>query len=282
MTVVLPRSLPEAHAALAADPDADLLAGGTDLMVDVNYGRRRPTSVVGLRAVPELRRYRRDGGTVRLGAGLTYLDLMAEPLAGWLPGLAAAARSVGSPQIRAAGTIGGNLGTASPAGDLLPVLDALDAVVIVSSTGGARRVPYRELVVGVKRTSLAPGELIEAVEVPVLDGGQEYLKVGVRNAMVISAAGVAVVVDRAGRTVRCALGAVGPTTIRATEAEAVAAGGLDWGPDGPSAPDPTVFERFAAAAAEAARPIDDHRSTAVYRRHAVGVMARRALLRVVS
>jgi CO/xanthine dehydrogenase FAD-binding subunit len=202
---------------------------------------------------------------------------MSPDLAGLVPGLAMAARTVGSPQIRNAGTVGGNIATASPAGDTLPVLIALDAVVEVAGATGRRQVALQELIVGPKRTSLRPGELIAAVEVPILRGGQEYLKVGVRNAMVIAVASLALVADVDGRSVRCGLGSVGPVPLRAREAEAWLAREVDW-TSGRLSPERAVeFGRMVTAAA---RPIDDHRSSAAYRNHAVGVMAARAAARL--
>ena len=169
----------------------------------------------------------RPGGrrSVRLGAGVTYAELDDRPLAELLPALAQAARTVGSPQIRNAATIGGNLATCSPAGDGLPVLAALDAIVELRGPDGVRTLPVAEFMTGVKRTALRPGELITAVTVPVLDGWQGYAKVGVRNAMVIAIAGACLAVDRPARSVRLALGSVAPTIVRAPEAEAFAAGG---------------------------------------------------------
>jgi CO/xanthine dehydrogenase FAD-binding subunit len=199
------------------------------------------------------------------------------PLSSLLPPLAEAARTVGSPQIRNAGTIGGNLGTASPAGDTLPVLLALEADVVLQGPGGRRSLPLREFLVGVKRTALEPGELVVAVDVPRPDGWQGFAKVGVRNAMVIAIASACLAVDRPARRVRLALGSVGPTVLRATEAETWVAGALDWDRDG--AVDPDVAEEFGRLVALAARPIDDHRSTAAYRAHAVGVLGRRLLAR---
>ena len=200
MKVAHPRTLDEAFEALERLPDAQLLAGGTDFVVEVNFGHRRPPAVVGLRRVAELQGWRRDDGELVLGAGLTFTEIETQ-LAGELPALAAAARTVGSPQMRNAGTLGGNLGTASPAGDSLPVLAALDAKVVVASRAGDRTLSMAELVTGVKRTALAPGEIIREVRVPRLRGPQQFLKVGTRNAMVISVAGVAVVIDLEGRTV---------------------------------------------------------------------------------
>ena len=275
MKVAHPRTLDEALEALQRDPDAQLLAGGTDFVVEVNFGHRRPPAVVGLRRVAELQGWRRDDGELVLGAGLTFTEIETQ-LAGELPALAAAARTVGSPQMRNAGTLGGNLGTASPAGDALPVLAALDAKVVLASRDGDRTLPLTEFVTGVKRTALRPGEIIREVRVPRLRGPQQFLKVGTRNAMVISIVCAALVIDLDGRTVRCGLGSVAPTPMRATEAEAFIGGEIDW--DGPRAPAASVT-RFGELAAAAARPITDHRSSAEYRRRAVQVITTRALQR---
>ena len=277
MTVAVPKSLGEALGLLAEDPQAHVLAGGTDFMVAVNYGHRQPRTVVSLRRVDELRGWRREGDTLVLGAGLRYVEMMASDLAQLAPALAQAARTVGSPQIRNTGTLGGNVATASPAGDTLPVLAALDAVVTVASTDGERSVPLDELIVGVKRTTMEPHELITAVRIPVAAGPQEFLKIGTRNAMVISVASVALVVDLNHHTVACALGSVATTPRRCTEAEAMVIDEIDW--ELGRIDDPRVYETFGSMCAAAASPIDDHRSTADYRRHGVGVMARRALMR---
>ena len=283
--VLLPRSLDETVDALHEMPDATILAGGTDLMVAVNAGTHRPGTVVSLARVPDLRSWRRDGNELVLGACLTYTEMEHGELASLVPALCQAARTVGSPQIRNAATLGGNLGTASPAGDTLPVLAALDAVVEVRGHDGSRSIPVLDFVTGVKRTALQPGELVTAVRLPVLRGPQEFLKVGTRNAMVISVVMAALVVDLDGHTVRLGLGSVAPVPVRAREAEAYAEALVDWAGLGPGAGrigDPAVFERFGALAAEATAPIDDHRSTADYRRHAVSVCARRALERALG
>ena len=198
------------------------------------------------------------------------------PLAGWVPALAQAARTVGSPQIRHAATIGGNLGTCSPAGDGLPVLSALDAQVHLASVAGERTLSFDEFMIGPKRTARQPGELITGVTVPVFGGWQGYSKVGVRNAMVIAVASASLVVDTAGRSVRLALGSVGPVILRCPEAEALANTEADFAARRVSE---TVVAQFAELARDAARPIDDHRSTAEYRRHAIGVLAGRLLRR---
>ena len=280
--MLIPTTLAGALSALADEPSSMVLAGGTDAMVEVNAGHRRPQSVIAISRIPELRTWTFDAhpddarsGTLRIGAGVTYAELEQEPFVRWVPALAQAARTVGSPQIRHAATIGGNLATCSPAGDGLPVLAALDAVVHLVSAGGSRSIPFSDFMTGPKRTTLVPGELIEAVSVPVFDGWQGYAKIGVRNAMVISTAGACLVVDNSSG-VRLALGSVGPTIIRCHDAESYAASVVDHQARSVSAVESIEFGRLAAAAA---RPIDDHRSTAEYRRHAVAVLARRLLRR---
>jgi CO/xanthine dehydrogenase FAD-binding subunit len=273
MAVLSPATLDEALDALAAHPEAHVLAGGTDFMVEVNFGHRRPDDVVALRRIDELRGWSVAGDTIRLGGGVTCTQLMDLDLARHAPALAQAARTVGSPQIRNAATIGGNLGTGSPAGDLLPVLAALDATILLRSATGSRRLSIHEFLVGPKRTALAPGELVVEVVVPIARGPQEFLKVGVRNAMVIAIASIALVVQDG--AVAVAAGSVGPTVLRARDAEVW----LSAHPDGQSEATAAEFGRRVAAEM---RPIDDHRSTAVYRRRAVEVMAARALRRVAA
>jgi len=280
VTVTIATSIDDACAALDADPEALVIAGGTDLMVEVNRGTRSVGNVVAVDRVPELQGWSLEGdrsNVLRLGAGTTCADLAEPSLAKLVPALAQAARTVGSPQIRNAATLGGNLATASPAGDMLPVLAALDAEVELRSSTSTRHLPLDEFVVGVKVNALVPGELITAIRVPVLDGPQEFLKVGTRNAMVIAVTSLALVVDRPGRTVRVALGSVAPVPVRAIEAEVLAAERCDF--DGMCVPSDEVVDRFAVLVADAARPIDDHRGSAAYRRHAVGVLARRAIRR---
>jgi len=273
--IARPRNLEEAFDALDEMPDAHLLAGGTDLMVEVNFGHRRPPSVVALRRVEELQGYDVSDRDVALRGGLTWTTVEKE-LAEVLPGLAAAARTIGSPQMRNAATVGGNVGTASPAGDSLPVLAAMDATVVLARRGAQRSLPLVDFITGVKRTVIEPGEIIREVRVPRLDGPQQFLKVGTRNAMVISIVCCGVVVDQAGRSVRCALGSVAPRPLRATEAERFANAEIDW--ERMSAP-PEVAAAFGRLAREAAAPISDQRGTADYRNHAVEVITTRALQR---
>jgi CO/xanthine dehydrogenase FAD-binding subunit len=274
----VPDSLDGALAALAADPDATLLAGGTDLMVEVNDGRRPLGPVIAVARVPELRTVHVADTELVLGASVTYTEMLRPPIATVAPSLAYAARTVGSPQIRNAGTIGGNLATASPAGDTLPVLVALGAAVDLAGPEGRRNVPVRELFTGPKRTVIGAGEMIVAVRVPRRRGPQDYLKVGVRNAMVIAVASLAIAVDLDARTIGIGLGSVGPTPLAADDATEWLAGRAAWRADGLSVPADDQDE-FGARVAAAARPIDDHRSTGDYRRHAIGVLARRALRR---
>jgi CO/xanthine dehydrogenase FAD-binding subunit len=278
VAVRVARDLDDAMHALAADPAVVLLAGGTDLMVDINFGRRRPESIVAIDQVDELRAIHQDG-RVRVGAGVTYTRLLAEDVAS--RALREASRTVGSPQIRNAGTIGGNIATSSPAGDALPVLAALDARIVVRSLRGERSVPFAYWMTGPKRNIRAPDEIVVAAEWEPAGGAQTFMKVGTRNAMVIAVASLAIVVDRANATVRVALGSCGPTIMRAHEAEAFARGifeELGW--DRPTRPSETACAAFGAHVAAAARPIDDVRGTKAYRRHVLAVMARRALSRV--
>src|SRR4029453_15745515 len=186
MEFLQPRSLPEALDVKAERPKAVPIAGGTDVMVELNFDRRRPAAVVDLTRVEELADWSRsDGGEVRVGAGVTYTRMVAE-LADDLPGLAVGARPVGSPQTRNRGTIGGNLGSASPAGDCHPPLLAVGAEVEVASAGSARRVPIEEFFTGPKQSALEPNELICAVHLPAATGPQQFAKIGTRNAMVIA------------------------------------------------------------------------------------------------
>lgn len=277
MSVFMPTSIDEAVSLLAEHHDARLLSGGTDTMVEVNFNRLKPNTIIGLRRIESLRSFEVTEQSVTIGAGVPYAQMETGPLAKALPALAAAARTVGSPQIRAAGTLGGNLGTCSPAGDGLPVLAALDATINLRSTSGVRSVPFAEFMVGVKRNSRRLDEIIESVTIARSHGFQDYAKVGVRNAMVISVASVCFAHDIERASVKVALGAVGPTIIRAREAESWLCSQVDASNILPA--DDGVASEFANRVAAEARPIDDHRSTAAYRRHAVGVLARRLYLR---
>lgn len=279
MDVLLPNSLEEALEMKAERPETVPIAGGTDLMVELNFGRRRPPAMMDVSRLPELARFGREDGWFFLGSGVTYRTIERD-LPEFVP-LVQASRTVGSPQIRNRATVGGNLGTASPAGDALPVLAAYDAeVVLVSTGGGSRSLPWHEFLVGPKKNALEPAEMILGSRWKVLRGPGSFSKIGPRNAMVISVAGLCLQVDEDGRRVRVALGSVAPTIVRATEAEAfldrAMADAGAW--DDPAAPVPGhVVDEFGERVAAAASPIDDVRGTAAYRRHVLAVLARRAV-----
>ena len=263
MEVFTPRSLDEALQIAADHPDARPIAGGTDMLVELNFDRARPSALLNLNEVDELRGWSRENGTVRLGAGLTYTEAMRAPLSELCPALAEASRTVGSPQIRNRGTIGGNLGTASPAGDALPPLLVYAAEVELRSAEGSRTVRLEEFLVGPKRNALAAGELVVGVRFRADGSPQTFMKVGPRNAMVIAVVSLAVAVDRDAGELRAAYGSAGPVPALV------------------SAP---VEERdsFAERVAAAASPIDDIRGTAAYRRHALRVLTERALDRCLA
>jgi CO/xanthine dehydrogenase FAD-binding subunit len=269
-----PETLAEALEIKAERPGAMPLAGGTDLMVAINFREARPDAILDLTAVPELREWAPDDGRVRVGAGVTYTRLIEE-LRDRLPGLAIASRTVGSLQIRNRGTVGGNLATASPAGDGLPPLYTANAFVELASVRGTRRVPVAEFVSGPKRTCIQPDELIAAFDVASAAGPQQFAKVGTRNAMVIAVCSVALALWPEQRRVAACVGSAGPTPLVATEAEEYIAGALDW--DGGRPIDEDALARFGELVAGCARPIDDVRGTAGYRSHAVAVLARRTL-----
>jgi CO/xanthine dehydrogenase FAD-binding subunit len=258
--VLSPHSLEEALRLKAERPDAVPIAGGTDLMVAINFDRVRPEALLDLNRVPELRGWSRENGRMRLGGGLTYTEAMEEPLASLLPALADASRTVGSPQIRNRGTIGGNLGTASPAGDALPPLLVEEGEVELVSVRGARTMPLTDFLTGPKRNALDPDELVSAVLVHASGAPQTFMKVGPRNAMVIAVVSLAV---RVGDDLCAAFGSAGPipTLVRADRSD---------------------VDTFPEQVAEAASPIDDVRGTAAYRRHALRVLTKRALERCLA
>ncbi len=278
MDFIQPTTWAEALAAKAAAPTALPLAGGTDVMVELNFDARRPDALLDLTRIAELTTWGMTDGRIRLGAGVTYARVIDE-LGDLLPGLAMAARTVGSPQIRNRGTVGGNLGSASPAGDCHPPLLACGALVEVASVRGTRVIPVQDFYTGVKRSALAPDELIAATLVPPAPGPQQFCKIGTRNAMVIAVASFSVGLNPVSRTVGTGIGSAAPTPRRARDAERFLAGALaDAGLWESRAPLPgPVASEFAELVKAAAEPIDDVRGSATYRLHALGVMARRAL-----
>jgi CO/xanthine dehydrogenase FAD-binding subunit len=261
--ILTPSLLDEALALKAERPEAVPIQGGTDLMVELNFDRARPEAILNLNEVAELRGWARENGSIRLGAGLTYTEAMEDELAGLLPALAEASRTVGSPQIRNRGTIGGNLGTASPAGDALPPLLVEGADVEVAKVGATRTVPLAEFLVGPKQNALADDELIVAVRLTPSKTRQTFMKVGPRNAMVIAVCSLALAVDREAEEIRAAYGSAGPVPALVTAP-------LD------------ERDAFPEQVAAAASPIDDVRGTAAYRRHALKVLTARALERVLT
>ncbi|MET0233862.1 MAG: xanthine dehydrogenase family protein subunit M [Kibdelosporangium sp.] len=274
MDFLRPESLDEALRLKAAMPAAVPIAGGTDVMVELNFDQRRPPALLDLTRIDSLARWSVAGGVVTFGAGLPYTRVIDE-LGDRLPGLAIASRTVGSPQIRNRGTVGGNLGAASPAGDTHPVLLACDAQVEVASVRGARRIPADEFYLGVKRNALEPDELITAVHVPAATGPQQFAKVGTRNAMVIAVCSFAISLHPDARRAGVAVGSAAPTPRRAPDAESFLAEELDWESPRPLAD--SVKQRFGELASAAASPIDDVRGSAAYRKHALAVLARRTL-----
>ncbi|SER78138.1 FAD binding domain-containing protein [Streptomyces qinglanensis] len=278
MQFLRPASWEDALAAKAEHPSAVPLAGGTDVMVEINFDHRRPTHLLDLSRIRELHEWETGGGTVRLGAAVPYSKII-DGLSRELPGLALASRTVGSPQIRNRGSVGGNLGAASPAGDAHPALLAAGAEVEAVSVRGTRSIPVEEFYTGVKRNALAEDELIRSVRIRKADGPQQFSKVGTRNAMVIAVCAFGIALHPSTRTVRAGIGSAAPTPLRARVAEdflgaALEEGGL-WS-SGRTIP-PAVAREFAELCSGACNPIDDVRGSAAYRRRAVGVMARRTL-----
>ena len=257
MDVLTPRTLDEALRLKSEVPDAVPIQGGTDVMVELNFDRARPAALLNLNEVGELRGWSHEDGTMHLGASLTYTECRRE-FGELFPALAEAARTVGSPQIQNRGTIGGNLGTASPAGDALPPLLVAGAEVELAGRFGERTLPLEEFLTGPKRNALAEDELVVGVRLRVPHGRTTFMKVGPRNAMVIAVASLALGVDRERGEIRAAYGSAGPVPKLVT------------------AP---LEERdeFAERVAAAAKPIDDVRGTAAYRRHALRVLTARAL-----
>jgi CO/xanthine dehydrogenase FAD-binding subunit len=271
-----PGSWSEALELKAQRPEAVPISGGTDVMVELNFDHRRPAALIDLNPVTELTDWSEADGRIRLGAAVSYARIIDE-LGRKLPGLAMASRTVGSPQIRNRGTVGGNLGSASPAGDAHPVLLATDATVEVASTRGTRMIPVADFYLGVKRNALEPDELIAAVHLAPADGPQQFAKVGTRNAMVIAVCSFGLSLSPATRKVGAAVGSSAPTPRHATEAEDFITGELTDLWDRPKPLADNVVDYFGDLASAAASPIDDVRGSAAYRRHALAVLARRTL-----
>ncbi|WP_031465353.1 FAD binding domain-containing protein [Sciscionella sediminilitoris] len=274
MDFLRPGTLAEALTMKAEHPEAVPIAGGTDVMVELNFDRARPEALLDLNRVTELTEHGTAGGRLRIGASMPYSRIIGE-LGEQLPGLAMAARTVGSPQIRNRGSVGGNLGAASPAGDSHPALLTTDAEIELASVRGTRMVPAREFYLGVKRNALEPDELITAVHLPPAEGPQQFCKVGTRNAMVIAVCALSLAMRPAHREVAVAFGSAAPTPRRVPDAERFLAENLPW--DSRTPLPETLTRRFGELVAQATQPIDDTRGSAAYRRHALAVLARRTL-----
>jgi CO/xanthine dehydrogenase FAD-binding subunit len=278
MDFIQPTSWADALAIKASLPSAVPVCGGTDLMVELNFDARRPEALLDLTGLAELTGWERSGDRIRLGAGVTYARIITE-LGGLLPGLAMASRTVGSPQIRNRGTVGGNLGTASPAGDSHPPLLAGDAVIEAASVRGIRMIGATDFYTGVKSNALAPDELIAAIHLPLPSGPEQFSKIGTRNAMVIAVAAFSVALHPDRKEVTTGIGSAAPTPRRAVPAETFLTAALDegglWG-SREELPGQMCAE-FARLVSAAAAPIDDVRGTAAYRLHSLSVLAKRTL-----
>ena len=269
-----PATLSDALALKSTHPTALCINGGTDVMVELNFDRKRPETLLDLSAISELGEWTDQGESILLGAGVPYTRIYQE-LAKELPGLAMASRTVGSLQIRNKGGVGGNLGSASPAGDAHPPLLASGAAVNVASVNGTRAIDINEFFLGPKKNAMNPDEIITSVLIPKARGGQQYSKIGTRNAMVIAVCSFGIAIDANNKSVGTGIGSAGPTPLRAHEAESYAATHLDWAND--SAVTPEMMKEFGALVAAASKPIDDVRGTAAYRRHSLAVISGRCL-----
>lgn len=269
-----PTDLAGALDALAQNQSAARpLAGGTDMIVDIRAKRAGPDTLVSLQNVDELRGISRENGGLRIGAVTRIAEFLKHPELVKHDVLRQAAYVFANPMIRNLATLGGNIGSASPAGDMLPPLLALDAQVELVSAAGARAIPFAEFFLGPRKTSCRPDELIRNLQIPVQSSGTgtAFYKLGLRQADAISLVSVAVRIERDGETVRdvrIALGAVAPRPLRAMRAEELLRG--------QAFSDPVIKQAAGTAAAECT-PIDDLRASANYRRKMVEVYVRRTL-----
>ncbi len=267
-TVLLPRDIDELWAMRSENPEAALYAGGTDLLVRRHAGYATAPCLICLERIEELRTIQTEDGVLRIGACATHSDCLESPLvARHAPVLIQALGHLGGPHIRNMGTIGGNVCTASPAGDTLPPLYALEAEVVLRSPGGERRMPLDRFVTGPGKTDLGADEILEHVRIPFGEqfSVHNFEKVGQRNAMAIAIVSLAAVARTGPRGVvediRLALGSVGPTVIRCEAAEQALTGRrLNM----------TALRDAAKLVRSTVRPIDDIRASAKYRREVAG------------
>jgi len=274
--LALPGSVDECLQILARrGPDTRMVAGGTDLLPQMKSGLLKPGWVIDLSGVAELRGVREaDGGGLRIGASVTAGELERDPrVQARYPALAESAAMVGSIQVRNLATLGGNLCNAAPSADMAPPLLALDAEAVIAGPAGRRRVPMASFFLGVRRTVLAPGELLLELVLPVTGprSGGNYLRHTPRRELDIAVVGVAsqlTLSDGVCAKARIALAAVAPVPLRATDAEHA----LER-----QSVTSELIERAAELAAAAARPIDDHRGSVAFRHHLTRVLTRRTL-----
>ena len=257
-----------------------VLAGGTDVLVQMHSDLVEPDLLVDIKNVAELREISLDGGRWRFGAAATGKELMDHAAfnAAW-PGIMDGVRLIGSLQIRGRATVGGNLCNASPAADSVPPLIAARATAVIAGPAGRRRVPVEEVATGPGETSLAPGEIVVCFELPERppNSGDAYLRFTPRTEMDIAVVGAAVNLTLDGGGVctdaRVALGAVAPRALLVEDAAAALIG---------TPVDEAAMENLAAAASAACDPIDDKRGTIEYRTEVAGVLARRAAARALE
>lgn len=273
--MALPDSVEACVGELAArGAEAKVVAGGTDLLPQLKNALLRPALVVDLSGVPELKRLGTEAGALHVGAAVSARDLeLAPEVQSDYRSLAESAALVGSVQVRTLATLGGNCCNAAPSADMAPPLLALDAEAVIAGPNGRRRVPIDQFFLGVRRTVLAPDELLVEFVVPNPGPGSggQYLRHTPRRELDIAVVGVAsqvTLADGVCSKARVALGAVAPTPLRAREAEAALEG---------KEITPALIEQAAELAVQAARPISDQRGSAEFRRHLVRVLTRRTL-----
>jgi len=273
--ILLPRTLPELFAALAAEPQARLFAGGTDLFVHLRAGDGRPPLLIGLEKIVEIQGIRDVNGSLWIGAGTPHSQLIADPLIRThLPVLAQALATLGSPPIRHMGTIGGNLCTASPAGDTLPPLFVLGAEVDLLSDQGERQLPIAAFLRGPGVTSLRPGEILSGIRIPRPPAGtrHHFEKIGQRRALACAIASLAALLTLSPsgtiEAVRLAWGSVAPVVWTSPDLEAALRG---------RRLDSATLEAAAQTVRSGVSPISDGRATANYRREVAGNLLLRLL-----
>ena len=250
LRLLRPKTVRDALVMLRDEGPLTPIAGCTDVYVNLQFGTAKETRFIDLWPLDELRTISSDSGWLKFGALATYTEIIESALVRRrLPMLVAAAREIGGRQIQNRGTLGGNIANGSPAGDSLPVLAAADAVIVLASAGGERRVGFAAFYTGYRTTVMRPDELIVAIEIPKITGKQWWRKVGTRRAQAISKVMMAGV---RGDAVRLALGSVAPTVVRLPRTEAALASGAS-------------IETAQQTLAREITPIDDIRSTADYR-----------------